>query len=1501
MERRFKLILTSNNVYKEVSLSDSMEKVSVGTEVDADVRLRKQDFFEPFSFVLTNNEGYWDLECDDNIFISNGAQKLLAVRLEIGKKVHLKYPAYDADFLTGIFMQDFDYAPKKYNRQIHISSIPEIRIGSRTNSHIILRHTSTRNDNISIRKSREGYILFVDSKGYGTSLNGREINKSEILSPLDFISIGPYSFCLQGDSLYTDSGSDMSFRDVSCTDHVESYACFEYPKFNRSTRIKKLPDDEKIEILDPPQEVQKPRTNILTQLFPSIAMLAVIVLLRGVMNTTGISYILISACSMGVGIISSIMSIVTERKRYKSDVEKRNTTYQQYIEKKKKFIEEKRKEEAAFLEEKHYSIPRELSIVDRFLPELFQKEAEDDDFLEVRLGTGERESYKKTDYKKRERVEDGDELMAIPEQIQEQYKMIKNVPVTLGLSETSIVGITGSRSDLYNMLKILTLDLAVRHYYTDVQFLYCIGEQDDRAFSWLRMLPHIQNERLNRRNIICDDESRNVLFEYLYKEMSTRGKNFAGPRLIVFLYKDRDIQTHPVSELMKNAKDKGVTFLYFNEYMEKLPKNCDVLLKLRGGKGYKIDCNDSSKTEKFEMYQLEDQHMMKAVRKLAPVYCEKINLESTLTKNISFFELMHIYDPEDLNLERNWAQAKVAKSLAAPLGVKSKNQVICLDIHEKAHGPHGLVAGTTGSGKSEILQSYILSMAIHYHPYEVGFVIIDFKGGGMVNQFKKLPHLVGAITNIDGREIDRSLLSIRAELKKRQELFAEYGVNHIDAYIDLYKQRQAVIPLPHLILIVDEFAELKMEQPEFMKELISAARIGRSLGVHLILATQKPSGVVDPQIWSNSRFKLCLKVQGREDSNEVLKTPLAAEITEPGRAYLQVGNNEIFELFQSAYSGGSSKIGGVTAQKEFSISKVLFSGKRIPVFEQKKESNTEKEITQLESIVSYIECFCNTKNIERLPFIFLPGLPEMLQMCDRKKETVRNGLCAYPGIYDDPANQYQGDMKINVSAENTFIVGSAQNGKTNLLQVILRSLVAQYTPEQVNIYVLDFGTMTFRNFESLNHIGGVVCSFEEEKCKNLFKMLGKEMAYRKEKLSSVGVSSFAAYLEAGFEDMPQIVVMIDNLTAMMEMYLKENDFLLPMCMEGLAVGISFVIANSQTSGITYKYLANFERRIALYCNTSTEYGVLFDGCRVQPYNTPGRCLVSYDKTIYEAQIYLAFDGEKEIDRVHQMEAFVAEQNSINADMYAKPIPVVPRNLSKEILEKRFKCRTTREELALGLDYATVAPLALSWMTQSVLALCGLETLGRNALVRHITAELEAIDGELYVLDDVFGTFADCQNKSITRFYGKSVEDVGEVLSEIMLYLKERYTKLAELGDAYLSQESPIVLYIQNPDVINAISTDKNLMAQYKEIIGKYKNLKVCIIYTNIDNAPIKFSSPEVLKMMQDNRQFIVFENIDNIKLADIITSTKKKYAKPLEFGEAYMITDSSLKKVKFAL
>ena len=1495
MENRYKLILSTKRSYREAELSAEQSKKVIGTGLESDIRFREEDFFEPFVFTAVLDQDRCQLECGENVYFSAGdARKLMLSELTPGGEITVKYRESGVEVMRLHFMVDFDYYPHTYDRRIDLSGIQEIRLGDRAGAQIRLGAGRAADCSVLIQKNGSQYVLRPEHTDDTVRLNGNALKYPAALKQLDFIAVGPYSFCFQNGGLYTDSNSDIVYNGVTWTDEKESISRHEYPKFNRSTRIHEQLPEEKIEILDPPNKPKKPKANWAMRLLPAIAMIGVVVLLRGFMSTSNITYILLSVCTMGIGVATSVATIITEKKDYKEESAKREEKYRRYIENKRKTIEEARAEETRILENRYISASRELDQIEAFLPDLFERSDDDDDFLEFRLGTGMRKAYREVTFRKQERIEADDELADIPEKLTEEYEMLKDAPVTLKLGETGRVGVTGPQDALVHILKLMTLDLASRHYYTDIQLVYSISEEDTGRFAWLRMLPHVQNDVLGRRNIICDDESRNIILEYLYKEILARGQDNRKPHIIVFVYRDNGIRRHPVSALMQEAKDKGITFVYFDEYSEYLPKSCEYLIRMQDLlHGELIDCSGSRKPQSFTASVLEDGVLARAMKKLAPVYCEEISLESTLTKNITFFELMNIYGPEDIDLAENWGTSCVYRSMAAPIGVKSKNQIVYLDLNEKNHGPHGLVAGTTGSGKSELLQAYVLSMSLLFHPYDVSFMIIDFKGGGMVNQFRDLPHLAGAITNIDGKSVNRSLLSIRAELKKRQELFASCGVNHIDAYIRLYKQGIAKVPLPHLILIVDEFAELKAEQPEFMKELISTARIGRSLGVHLILATQKPSGVVDPQIWSNSRFKLCLKVQTREDSNEVLKSPLAAEITEPGRAYLQVGNNEIFELFQSAYSGASSRTEGAAAAKKFTISKVDFAGRRTKVYEQKPQATDEQTQSQLESIVEYISGYCRKKQIPPLPYICLPPLPELLTT-EKWEEpcSTEEGLYACAGIYDDPSHQKQSELLLDVTRENTMIIGSAGNGKTNLLQAIVRSLTSKYTPEELNLYILDFGSMIFRNYETLHHVGGVVCSYEEEKCRSLFRMLAQEMELRKQRLAQAGVSSFASYLESGNCDLPQIVVLIDNLTAMRELYLLDNDFLLPVCRDGLAVGISFVIANSQTSGIGYKYLANFESRIALYCNDSTEYGALFDGCRIRPDNLPGRCLISKDKTIYEAQTYLAFSGEKEVERVGKIQDYVRMQNECYPDAFAKPIPEVPNVLTPKVLKRKFRCTSDQKQLILGVDYETIEPVSFSLTDQSVLAVSGPAERGRVDFAAGLCSMLGAVQSDLYILDDhahILGAYKDLPS---VRLYSSSAEDLREMMEDMEAALEEPY------ASDTAEDEVPAVLLINDRNAAAYISEDRELLECYKRLVSRCRSTGGCVIFADVDNVSINYNSPEVLKMLKENRQFLVFANAGDIKLADLASSYVRRNAKPLEKNDAFWISGTQVCRMK---
>lgn len=1507
MDNRFKLIISNSLVYKEISLSSKEKNLSIGTYVSSKIRVYEEDFIEPFELYLENNHGDWQMFCMNSQYIDlENNKKLIKITLNHGMKCSIISKTNNQKICDVFCMIDFDYNIRCYDVVINMKKVEKFVIGTGAQCDIVLLGEYITSNQVEIINYKNEIQLYIKNMDFGVCYNGIPVRHNCRVKNADFFSIGSFNFYYRNQQLFITDGDHLMIKNLEFLKIKDSQSSMEYPKFNRNTKINLQIPDKTIEILDPPNLPPKTEENLFMHILPSVIMLIMIIAIRGFMsggNGTNISYLLFSIGSMGIGIMTSIFSYMNNKKKYEEELKEREEVYTNYIEKKREQIQKKRGEEAALLNKKYVSEKVNIRMIEEFSGDLFDRSIEDIDFLKIRLGSGSYEAFWKIKYLSKEKITQNDQLSLIPQKMAKEFAFVNQVPVCSDLLKAHNIGITGSESARYQMLKIITLDLCTHHYFKDIKLFFVFNEKRKKQFEWIRFLPHVQNDDIEIRNIICDESSKTWQYEWLYKELSYRdmvGKKKQMKHIVILLVDDMGIKRHPISKYFKKAHELNVHFIAFEGYKEQLPMYCGEIIKLdNSGRAELIEVDSGKISCKFQVEDLDDTVMHRLAVKLAPVYSEEITLESKLTKNISLFELLGVFSAEDLDLKQRWQESDICKTMAAPLGVKAKNEIIFLDLHEKADGPHGLVAGTTGSGKSEILQTYVLSMSTLYSPHEVAFVIIDFKGGGMANQFRNLPHLVGVITDIDGKEINRSLLSIRAELDKRKELFAKAEVNNINNYIKKYQAGDIDVPLPHLIIIVDEFAELKAEQPEFMKELISTSRIGRSLGVHLILATQKPAGQVSDQIWSNSRFKLCLKVQTKEDSNEVIRSPLAAEIIEPGRAYIQVGNNEIFELFQSAYCGALEKSNDDKLKgKSYIISEVDLAGRRKIIFEQKMEKDNEKGRTQLEATVEHIQLYCAKNRIEKLPNICLPSLPECINCPSTIVQQKESFIYAYIGIYDAPEKQYQGKIRISFTGNNTLIIGSAQYGKTNLLQTIVRELTLNYTPKELNIYILDFGSMIFRNYEDLNHIGGIVYSYEEEKCKNLFKMLNKEIDERKEKLANSGVSSFVAYREAGFYDLPQIIVIIDNLTAMRELYLMENDFLLPLCREGLAVGISFVIANMQTSGIGYRYLANFEQRIALFCNDITEYNTLFNHCRIQPSNIPGRCLIELDKEIYEAQTYLAFDGEKEYDRVQQIHKFVEKCNIKYINMKSKEIPIVPKILTQEILGDKFKVTTNQEKFVVGLDFASVSPIELSWMKQGILAISGKQEKTKKDFLLYIQNILSKIDSEVYILDDyegVFDRFSECSN---VRLYSKSLEDIGEILEDIKMNLEERFQQREMKGIHTVELLTPIVFLIQNQEAITSISNNKNNLTIYKEILSRYKGLKCCIVFTNMENTSITFNSPEVLKMMKEDRQLLLFDNLSEVKLFDCPSSLLRKYKNPLEDGEGFLLLGNNLSKIK---
>lgn len=1496
MEKRYRIIISGKQLYKEIEISPEHKSLRFGTGLNCDVRVRRGLFFEPVELLFARDEnGEWSVLCSDNLYIYvDEVRKLMSIPIHHGMEVEFRYQKTEGTVLNIQFVMDFDYEQKEYNRRYDIASLPTISIGTNPSNQLVLSGPYMNNDNIVLHKKNNEYELKIISTKYGVSHNGNLVADQALIRNGDFFAVANYGFFYKNGCLYTQQNLPIGENGLT---HTDSTRRGNYPKFNRNTRVLTKINDEKIEILDPPPIPKKPKNDLIGRLLPSLSM----VLISVVMASGGKDYILFSLVSSAVGIVTGVRGVRNAKKDYKKEKKDRVKKYTNYIDRKKNEIDQARQEEKDILCDKYISERQEIGRLKNFSHDLFDRCREDEDFLEVRLGIGKREAERKIEYKKQERLEVEDELQNVPKELHDQYKYISETPIVCSLNKVNAVGIIGKKTERFEIMKGMILDICARQYHADVKMFFVAEKQEADKITWLRMLPHVQNDILGIHNIVCDDSSRTVIFEYLYKELSLREeskKNF--PHIVVFLYDEYGFKSHPLSRFVENAKEIGVTFVFFGDTRADISLGCEYLIQSsEAGKGTLIDTKDSKKEKEFTYNLISDSDMHAMVQLLAPVYTEEISLEGSLTKNISLFELLHILAVEDVNLAQRWNAAKVYQSMAAPIGV-AKSGMILLDLHDKAHGPHGLVAGTTGSGKSELLQTYILSMATLYHPYEVGFVIIDFKGGGMANQFKDLPHMMGRITNIDGKEINRSLRSIKAELNKRQRLFAEAGVNHIDNYIIKVRKGEVKIPLPHLILIVDEFAELKAEQPDFMKELISAARIGRSLGVHLILATQKPSGQVDEQIWSNSRFKLCLKVQSPQDSNEVLKSPLAAEIKEPGRAYLQVGNNEMFELFQSAYSGAPERTEDSNL-KEFTIYEITSSGKRLPVYVQKKKKEQNVK-TQLDAMVQYMASFCQKNQLKKLPEICLPSLEECIEFPIQKALSDKSShIVAEIGIYDDPDNQLQDVYSVDLTNQNMMIIGSAQSGKTNLLQTLIRSVTTKYTPQDVNIYIIDFASMYLKNFETLNHVGGVVTASEDEKLKNLFKLLYKEIAFRKEKILSLGVSSFSAYKEAGFNDLPQIIVMVDNLTTLKELYFQDNDELLNICRDGLAVGVSVVIANAQMSGIGYRYLSNFACRVALFNNDSSEYSSLFDYCHERINDIHGRCLVEVDKVHLECQTFLSFTGEKEYERVSQMKEYIEAVNQLANGKRAKAIPVIPNVLTMQQVSADYANEMRNYNVVAGLDFASVMPFNLELNGIGAIALSGKKGMGIHNFMRYLVRILEqrySDKTEVYIIDGFTRKLADVEKCKNVKEYEVLPAKSVDILCGIEKILQERYEKIA-IGESNLLDEAKMIMVIiNNAAALEEITNNLEAQTAYNNIVGKYKNMNACIVVGDYPNENISYSAPDIIKKIRDARNFIFFDDLTNMKIIDLPLAAMREHKKPIEAGEAFYIHENEVRKLK---
>jgi S-DNA-T family DNA segregation ATPase FtsK/SpoIIIE len=720
MESRYKIIISNKNLYKEINLMPGMEQLTVGTALDMDVRLRKELFGEIIFLNFTRMEEEWKVTCSDNLYFKLGdVRKLVNLQLKHGTEIKVCCQNSNSEMFLISYMLDFDYEKKDYNRKIDISKKEEIKIGGGKESDILLSDRYIGDDLIVLRKQdNKLYLVDFESK-YGTYVNGIRIYKQKEIREYDFFSIGSFSFYYRGGYLFTSRQQNICLNGLDESIVEQQSTVFEYPRFNRNTRIQYSVPEEQIEIQQPTSKPVFKKKSMLLTLLPAIVMLGMTIILRGIFGGGG-SFVIYSAVSMSMGIIVSIATHVQDKKAYKEDCKRREEAYKEYIAEKERLIKESRKNELRIRNMIYESLENSLQEVEVFGKRLFEKTLGDKDYLHVYLGTGKIESQNQVVFNKQELIDAEDSLILLPEQTAQKYRYIEDAPIISDFNTACGIGVVGNKKELKQILKNMTLDLAIRHFFKEVHLAYILDCEYIEEFQWIRWLRNVKNEQLDVRNIVCDEESKNLLLETFYTILSGReiwlaeNKEFVfEEQYIVFVTNTSSISRHPVSKYIQNCTDYGFTFVFLEEYEENLPMGCTEIIRLnKKKKGHALKSVNGESISEFSYPVISDNTAEEIALKLGAICVDEVSLEGQLTKNISLFELLDIISVEDLDLEQRWSTSEVYKTIAAPIGVKNNNEIVALDINDKsgAHGPHGLVAGTTGSGKSEILQTYILSI-----------------------------------------------------------------------------------------------------------------------------------------------------------------------------------------------------------------------------------------------------------------------------------------------------------------------------------------------------------------------------------------------------------------------------------------------------------------------------------------------------------------------------------------------------------------------------------------------------------------------------------------------------------------------------------------------------------------------------------------------------------------------------------------------------------------------
>ena len=1233
-------------------------------------------------------------------------------------------------------------------------------------------------------------------------------------------------------------------------------------EFNRSPRVEERYAGREFPVPEVPRESDD-------QPFPLLAMIAPILLGGAMFAMTGRPITLLFIAMTPVMLIGSW---ITTRRRDKRKLGRQVSRFDQGL---ADLVERLETEKVVEQRARNAEIPSSAQLVETAAtlgPALWTRRPEHWNFLSLRLGSSSMTSRNTVNAQQR-----GDLLFEFQDRLDavvDAHRMVDDVPIVVDLSEAGALGVAGTTDAAAGVLAAVTVQLTALHSPAELVVAAALTPEWAAELDWLKWLPHTssphsplsgnhlaatspavatlvgdlealitarERERRSKeasRGAMAVDRSAMEAGARVGTTSGADGRYAAPvPAVVVFIADDATRDRARLVDLAERGADVGVFPIWVSRDVAQLPAVCRAFVAVDADGGARVGLvRLGEEVEGPRLDRIDPAAASGFARGLSRVVDANVPVDdvSDLPTSVS---LLTVIDPDlldraDAVVERWWANESIVDRTKAASATRRRagrlraaigqGALGTMHLDLRSQGPHALVGGTTGSGKSEFLQAWVLGMAAEYSPDRVTFLFVDYKGGSAFADCVKLPHTVGLVTDLTPHLVRRALTSLRAELHHREELLHRKGAKDL---LELEKRGDPDAP-PALVLIIDEFAALVGEVPEFVDGVVDIAQRGRSLGIHLVMATQRPAGVIRDNLRANTNLRIALRMADEADSLDVVGEKDAAHFDPsiPGRAIAKTGPGRL-ERFQSGYAGGWLRAG--VAPSRVDVADMPFgvaAAWAAPSDEQAPEEKQDLGPTDQQRMV---ETMIQAARGARIPAPRRPWLDELPEAVDLRAIRARTDERLPIGVADLPERQVQEVVAFQPDVDGHLAVfGTGGAGKSVALRTIAQA-AALADESEVFVYGLDFGAGGLRPLEELPGVGAVITGEDDERIVRLFRMLRTELERRTREFADARATSITEFRRSpGRSAEPRLILLIDNFPGFRddwEIPAGRNEWyrvFQDVMALGRPLGLHVALSTDRFASLPSAIAAGIQRRVVLRLADDTGYAALdVPNDVLSEDSAPGRSVVGGRET------QLAILGGSRL---------AADQSTALADLAARlraagatPAPDIP---SLPAIVRLDALPDTRDgEIVVGLAEETLEPATIPLTGAFVVA--GPPGSGRSNAMAVIAERAFALPGHaVYHIGPRRSALAGDRRFAASADRPEDVAELAKILKEVVgdPSAESRVVVLIEsIGDFLQTPaDTPLV------DLVRQIKREEHFVAAEAEssswvsswpLFGEFKN------------------------------------------------------------------------------